>query len=116
MTNRTRDAVTEQELSALIDWLQKNTPLRRLKRADAEAVFIKLTEFGYSLTKEPRHPGNDLIQSDDGWHFLINRLLRVQSPLKLLNHVDASEVFRGVRLEGYSVVMPAKLPAPQGIA
>ena len=95
------------EQDALIDLLQANTPLRRLTRADAEAVFAKFHELGYSLTKVQSGPGNDLIQSDDQWHFLINRLLRTQSPLRLLNHTDASEVFRAARLEGYSVKMPA---------
>jgi hypothetical protein len=82
-----------------------------LTKPDAELVCEKFAGFGYGLTKAYEGTGDHLLQSDDQMHFLLNRLLRPHSPMKRLNNMQASEVFRSLGLEGYRIVLP-KGPLP----
>jgi hypothetical protein len=44
----------EAELNALVRELHRTTPLGRLALDEADAVFAKLTELGYVITKPPQ--------------------------------------------------------------
>ncbi len=50
------------------------------------------------------------LESDDAWHKLIE-YLRENTPLRVLNSIEASEVFRRLKQLGYRIAEPEKHPS-----
>jgi hypothetical protein len=79
-----------------------------LTPAEAKATAAPFKAWGYSLTKEYTGTGDHLLQTDDQRWFLVNRLLRVQTPMKRMDQHAAYEVFRTLALDGWRIVLPTK--------